>query len=95
MRACSVVGAARNPETLADLVDTFGGTILPLTLDVTDRAADFEAVAHVQNTNLDGSMRSGLVRMMVAWGSAEAKRSSSSRESHTERSRTPCVRAWH
>lgn len=44
-RSDKVAATARNPETLADLVDTFRDAILPLTLDVTDRAADFEAVA--------------------------------------------------
>jgi NAD(P)-dependent dehydrogenase (short-subunit alcohol dehydrogenase family) len=44
-RGDNVAATARNTDTLADLVDTFGDAILPITLDVTDRDADFAAVA--------------------------------------------------
>jgi NAD(P)-dependent dehydrogenase (short-subunit alcohol dehydrogenase family) len=44
-RGDNVAATARNPDSLADLADTFGETILPIPLDVTDRAADFAAVA--------------------------------------------------
>ncbi|MET7695899.1 SDR family NAD(P)-dependent oxidoreductase [Streptomyces sp. NPDC005483] len=44
-RGDQVAATARNTETLTDLVERFGDAILPLTLDVTDRAQVFEAVA--------------------------------------------------
>lgn len=44
-RGDKVAAAARNTGSLANLVDIFGDAILPMTLDVRDRAADFEAVA--------------------------------------------------
>jgi NAD(P)-dependent dehydrogenase (short-subunit alcohol dehydrogenase family) len=44
-RGDSVAATARDTSTLSDLVHRFGDAILPLTLDVTDRAAVFEAVA--------------------------------------------------
>ncbi len=43
-RGDRVAATARNPDSLSDLVERFGDRILPLRLDVTDRAADFEAV---------------------------------------------------
>ncbi|UQX89637.1 SDR family oxidoreductase [Jatrophihabitans telluris] len=43
-RGDSVAATARDTGTLADLVDRFGDRLLPLKLDVTDRAADFAAV---------------------------------------------------
>lgn len=43
-RGDQVVATARNVETLDDLVRDYRESILPLTLDVTDRAAAFEAV---------------------------------------------------
>jgi NAD(P)-dependent dehydrogenase (short-subunit alcohol dehydrogenase family) len=43
-RGDKVAATARDTATLADLVDKFGDAILPITLDVTDRAADFAAV---------------------------------------------------
>ncbi len=39
-----VAATARNTETLAALVKIYGDSVLPLQLDVTDRAADFAAV---------------------------------------------------
>ncbi len=50
-----VAATARDTATLADLVDKFGDAILPITLDVTDRAADFAAVkqAHEHFGRLD------------------------------------------
>lgn len=44
-RGDKVVATARNPAVLQPLVDTYGRSVLPLALDVTDRAAAFEAVA--------------------------------------------------
>jgi NAD(P)-dependent dehydrogenase (short-subunit alcohol dehydrogenase family) len=54
-RGDKVVATARDTATLADLVDKFGDAILPITLDVTDRAADFAAVkqAHDHFGRLD------------------------------------------
>ncbi|MFI6436958.1 SDR family NAD(P)-dependent oxidoreductase [Streptomyces sp. NPDC050759] len=43
-RGDRVAATARRPETLKPLVDTYGDSVLPLTLDVTDRAAAFAAV---------------------------------------------------
>ncbi|MBN9097492.1 MULTISPECIES: SDR family oxidoreductase [unclassified Pseudonocardia] len=44
-RGDSVAATARDTSTLDDLVATYGDRLLPLQLDVTDRAADFAAVA--------------------------------------------------
>jgi NAD(P)-dependent dehydrogenase (short-subunit alcohol dehydrogenase family) len=44
-RGDRVAATARDTATLADLVDKHGDAILPIRLDVTDRAADFAAVA--------------------------------------------------
>ncbi|WP_059015748.1 SDR family oxidoreductase [Mycobacterium sp. M26] len=43
-RGDKVAATARNTDTLADLVEKYGDAILPIALDVTDRAADFAAV---------------------------------------------------
>lgn len=43
-RGDQVAATARKPETLDALVDKYGGNVLPLKLDVTDRAADHAAV---------------------------------------------------
>ena len=43
-RGDRVAATARKPETLDDLVEKFGDSILPLQLDVNDRMADFRAV---------------------------------------------------
>ena len=43
-RGDKVAATARNLETLEPLVNTYGDAVLPIRLDVTDRAADFEAV---------------------------------------------------
>lgn len=43
-RGDKVAATARNTDTLIDLVDKYGDAILPIALDVTDRAADFAAV---------------------------------------------------
>ena len=40
-RGDKVVATARNPDTLKELVDEYGESVLPLKLDVTDRAAVF------------------------------------------------------
>jgi NAD(P)-dependent dehydrogenase (short-subunit alcohol dehydrogenase family) len=40
-----VAATARDTGTLKDLVERYGNAILPIELDVTDRAADFAAVA--------------------------------------------------
>ena len=54
-RGDKVAATARDTATLADLVDKFGDAILPITLDVTDRTADFAAVkqAHDHFGRLD------------------------------------------
>lgn len=54
-RGDRVAATARNLDSLDDLVQQFGDRILPLRLDVTDRAADFAAVkaAHEQFGRLD------------------------------------------
>jgi NAD(P)-dependent dehydrogenase (short-subunit alcohol dehydrogenase family) len=44
-RGDRVAATARNTDTLSDLVERFGAAVLPLELDVTDREADFAAVA--------------------------------------------------
>jgi NAD(P)-dependent dehydrogenase (short-subunit alcohol dehydrogenase family) len=44
-RGDAVAATARNVATLDDLVERFGDRLLPLQLDVTDRDADFAAVA--------------------------------------------------
>jgi NAD(P)-dependent dehydrogenase (short-subunit alcohol dehydrogenase family) len=45
-RGDRVAATARDPKTLEELSDTYGDAVLPLQLDVTDRAADFAAVQH-------------------------------------------------
>jgi NAD(P)-dependent dehydrogenase (short-subunit alcohol dehydrogenase family) len=54
-RGDSVAGTARDTGSLDDLVERFGDRILPLKLDVTDRAAVFDAVetAHRRFGRLD------------------------------------------
>ncbi|OZG27298.1 short-chain dehydrogenase/reductase [Williamsia sp. 1138] len=44
-RGDKVAATARDTASLADLVDQYGDSILPIELDVTDRDADFAAVA--------------------------------------------------
>src|SRR3954466_14095760 len=44
-RGDRVAATARDVSTLDDLVAKYGDAMLPLALDVTDRAADFAAVA--------------------------------------------------
>lgn len=44
-RGDSVAATARDASSLDSLVDTYGDKVLPLTLDVTDRAAAFATVA--------------------------------------------------
>ncbi|HVK28809.1 MAG TPA: SDR family NAD(P)-dependent oxidoreductase [Nocardioides sp.] len=44
-RGDKVAATARNTATLSDLVEKYGDAVLPLRLDVTDRAGVFEAVA--------------------------------------------------
>lgn len=44
-RGDKVAATARDTKTLDDLVEKFGDALLPLQLDVNDRAADFAAVA--------------------------------------------------
>ena len=43
-RGDKVVATARNLDTLADLVSTYGDALLPIQLDVNNREADFAAV---------------------------------------------------
>ena len=54
-RGDSVAATARDTGSLDDLVERFGDRILPLALDVTDRAAVFDAVetAHLRFGRLD------------------------------------------
>jgi NAD(P)-dependent dehydrogenase (short-subunit alcohol dehydrogenase family) len=54
-RGDKVAATARNTDTLKDLADKYGGNILPIQLDVTDRKADFAAVkrAHDHFGRLD------------------------------------------
>lgn len=54
-RGDKVAATARNLDSLSDLVDRFGGAVLPLQLDVTDREAAFAAVksAHEHFGRLD------------------------------------------
>ena len=44
-RGDRVAATARDIATLQDLVERYGDAVLPIELDVTDRAADFAAVA--------------------------------------------------
>jgi NAD(P)-dependent dehydrogenase (short-subunit alcohol dehydrogenase family) len=48
-RGDSVAATARNLETLTDLAEKYGDRLLPLELDVTDREADFAAVARAHD----------------------------------------------
>src|SRR5690349_14750759 len=54
-RGDRVAATARDTSTLDDLSRRFGDALLPIELDVTDRAADFEAVekAHDRFGRLD------------------------------------------
>jgi NAD(P)-dependent dehydrogenase (short-subunit alcohol dehydrogenase family) len=54
-RGDRVAATARDTSTLDDLVERYGDAVLPLQLDVTDRAADFAAVqqAHEHFGRLD------------------------------------------
>jgi NAD(P)-dependent dehydrogenase (short-subunit alcohol dehydrogenase family) len=54
-RGDRVAATARDTDSLADLVERFGDSVLPLQLDVTDRAAAFETVkaAHAHFGRLD------------------------------------------
>ncbi|ACU73226.1 short-chain dehydrogenase/reductase SDR [Catenulispora acidiphila DSM 44928] len=49
-RGDRVAATARRPESLQPLVDVYGDAVLPLVLDVTDRAAAFAAVARAAET---------------------------------------------
>ncbi|WP_328979213.1 SDR family NAD(P)-dependent oxidoreductase [Streptomyces canus] len=49
-RGDRVAATARRPESLEPLVDTYGDSVLPLALDVTDRAAAFAAVRRAADT---------------------------------------------
>jgi NAD(P)-dependent dehydrogenase (short-subunit alcohol dehydrogenase family) len=49
-RGDRVAATARDTAALAPLVEKFGKAILPLTLDITDRLATFEAVAKAHRT---------------------------------------------
>jgi NAD(P)-dependent dehydrogenase (short-subunit alcohol dehydrogenase family) len=54
-RGDKVAATARNTDTLSDLVDKYGGSVLPIQLDVTDRDGVFAAVttAHEKFGGLD------------------------------------------
>ena len=47
-RGDQVAATARDVGTLTDLVERFGDAVLPLRVDVTDRAQVFDAVAAAQ-----------------------------------------------
>ncbi|WP_329250353.1 SDR family NAD(P)-dependent oxidoreductase [Streptomyces canus] len=49
-RGDRVAATARRPESLEPLVDAYGDSVLPLALDVTDRAAAFAAVRRAADT---------------------------------------------
>lgn len=49
-RGDRVAATARNINTLKDLVEQYGDAILPIELDVNDRAADFAAVQQAYDT---------------------------------------------
>jgi len=49
-RGDRVAATARNTDTLKDLVEQYGDAILPIELDVNDRAADFAAVQQAYDT---------------------------------------------
>jgi NAD(P)-dependent dehydrogenase (short-subunit alcohol dehydrogenase family) len=48
-RGDRVAATARKLDSLSDLVDKYGENVLPLELDVTDRGADFAAVARAHD----------------------------------------------
>src|ERR1700712_4432231 len=48
-RGDRVAATARNIDSLSDLADRYGDLLLPLQLDVTDREADFAAVARARD----------------------------------------------
>jgi len=48
-RGDKVAATARDTDTVADLIEIYGDAILPVELDVTDRAADFAAVARAHD----------------------------------------------
>jgi NAD(P)-dependent dehydrogenase (short-subunit alcohol dehydrogenase family) len=48
-RGDRVAATARHLESLSDLADKYGDSILPLELDVTDREADFAAIARAHD----------------------------------------------
>src|SRR6476661_287787 len=48
-RGDKVAATARDTATLQDLVERHGDAVLPIELDVTDRAADFAAVAQAHD----------------------------------------------
>jgi NAD(P)-dependent dehydrogenase (short-subunit alcohol dehydrogenase family) len=48
-RGDRVAATARNLDSLSDLADRYGDRLLPLQLDVTDREADFAAVARAHD----------------------------------------------
>jgi NAD(P)-dependent dehydrogenase (short-subunit alcohol dehydrogenase family) len=48
-RGDNVAATARSVDALSGLVDTYGDAVLALELDVTDRAADFDAVARAHD----------------------------------------------
>jgi NAD(P)-dependent dehydrogenase (short-subunit alcohol dehydrogenase family) len=48
-RGDRVAATARNLDSLSDLAEKYGDRLLPIQLDVTDRAADFAAVAHAHD----------------------------------------------
>ena len=57
-RGDRVAATARNVDRIADLVGTYGDRVLPLTLDVTDRLAVFDARRYVHTSTSGASTSS-------------------------------------
>jgi NAD(P)-dependent dehydrogenase (short-subunit alcohol dehydrogenase family) len=77
-RGDKVAATARNLESLADLREQYGDAVLPIKLDVTDRAAVFAAVeqAHANFDRLDVVVNNagyGLFGMIEEVSEAEAR----------------------
>ncbi len=71
-RGDQVAATARDTKTLTDLVERFGDAVLPLRLDVTDRAQVFEAVAAAKERfgRLDAQGSGHIVQISSAMGVA-------------------------
>ena len=67
-RGDRVAATARNPATLDPLVQRYGDAVLPIRLDVTDRAADFDAVQAGRRIASESSMSSSTTRATATSG---------------------------